>query len=259
VLLSAVSDLSPMSDDAIRIVRALRETRAVADGQLRVTGPAARNLDINEFIGAHAPLAVAFVMGVSGFVLFLALGSVLLPLKAILMNLLSISASFGALVFIFQDGHFASLLGFEARPIEPSLPVLLFCCVFGLSMDYEVLLLERIREEYRRGATNTVAVAEGLEKSASQITSAAAIMVTLFSVFGFTEVVLLKAVGVGLAIAVALDATVVRLLIVPATMRLFGDLNWWAPQWTRRWFGPTRAPATGRVSSPGLPAFPPEK
>jgi RND superfamily putative drug exporter len=142
------------------------------------------------------------------------------------MNLVSIAGSFGALVWIFQDGH---LFGVQPHPLEPAVPVLLFCCLFGLSMDYEVLLLSRIRESYLRSGDNTQAVVDGLEHTAGLITSAAAIMVAVFGAFALARVVALQAVGVGMALAVALDATLVRLLLVPATMRLFGKLNWWAP------------------------------
>jgi len=155
------------------------------------------------------------------------LRSVLLPLKAVVMNLLSIAASFGALVWIFQDGHLASLLAFEPAPLDPTLPVLLFCTVFGLSMDYEVLMLARMKEEYVRTGDNRWAVAEGLKRSGGLITGAAAIMVTVFAAFALARVIVVKAMGVGLALAVALDATLIRILIVPATMRLLGDWNWW--------------------------------
>ena len=130
--------------------------------------------------------------------------------------------------------HLAGLLGFEPAPIEPTLPVLLFCALFGLSMDYEVLLLSRMQEEYRRTGDNTHAVAEGLERSGRLITSAAAIMVSVFTAFALARVVLIKAMGLGMAIAVALDATLVRVLIVPSTMRLLGELNWWAPRPLRK-------------------------
>jgi RND superfamily putative drug exporter len=163
-------------------------------------------------------------------VLFLLLGSIVLPLKAVVMNLLSISASFGALVFVFQDGHFANLLGFTPSPIDPSTPVIMFCIVFGLSMDYEVLLLSRIQEEYRKTGDNTHSVAEGLERSGRLITGAAAIMVGVFAAFGLAEILLIKAIGLGMALAVAIDATLVRALVVPATMRLLGKWNWWAPR-----------------------------
>jgi hypothetical protein len=170
--------------------------------------------------GPGIEVAIGFVMLATYITLFFLLGSVLLPLKAVVMNLLSITGSFGALVWIFQDGHFSRLLGFAPAPIDPSLPVVLFCTVFGLSMDYEVLLLSRIQEEYQRTGDNTRAVAEGLERSGRLIMSAALIMIAVFAAFALAEVVLIKAIGLGMAIAVALDATIVRVLIVPATMRL---------------------------------------
>jgi RND superfamily putative drug exporter len=132
-------------------------------------------------------------------------------------------------VWIFQEGHLSNLLGFTPQSIDPSIPVILFSIVFGLSMDYEVLLVSRIHEEYVRTGDNTAAVAAGLERSGRLITGAAAIMVTVFLAFGLAEVVIIKAIGIGLAIAVAIDATLVRALVVPAVMRLLGDFNWWAP------------------------------
>lgn len=144
------------------------------------------------------------------------------------MNLLSIGGAFGALVWIFQKGH--GIAG-DGGPLEPALPVLLFCVLFGLSMDYEVLLLTRMKEVWERTHDNARAVGEGLEKTGGLVTSAAAIMVSVFLAFSLAEVVLIQAVGVGMAIAVALDATLVRVLLVPATMRLFGDANWWGPSW----------------------------
>jgi RND superfamily putative drug exporter len=152
----------------------------------------------------------------------------------VVLNFLSIGASFGALVWIFQEGHLANLLGFTPQSIDPSIPVILFSIVFGLSMDYEVLLVSRIHEEYVRTGDNTAAVAAGLERSGRLITGAAAIMFTVFMAFGLAEVVIIKAIGIGLAIAVAIDATLVRALVVPAVMRLLGDLNWWAPHPLRR-------------------------
>jgi RND superfamily putative drug exporter len=207
-------------------VRAIRAQPSAGDGTIFVGGQTARDLDASEFIKARAPRAIGFIVGVTFVVLFLLLGSVVLPVKALVMNLLSITGSFGALVWVFQDRH---LLGVEPQPIDPSVPVLLFCVLFGLSMDYEVLMLSRIRESYLSSGDNTAAVADGLEKTAGLITSAAAIMVAVFAAFALTGVVLLKAVGFGMALAVALDASLVRVLLVPATMRLFGDANWWAP------------------------------
>jgi len=167
-------------------------------------------------------------------VLFVLLGSVVLPFEAVVMNFLSITGSFGALVWIFQEGHLQHVLDFQPGPLEPALPVLLFCTLFGLSMDYEVLLLSRIREEWQRTGDNRRSVAEGLERTGSLITSAAAIMVAVFAAFALARIVVVKAMGVGMAIAVTLDATLVRVLIVPAVMRLFGNLNWWAPRSLRK-------------------------
>jgi len=237
-VLAAVTDAAPDSDAARSIVHAIRAERRVGDGALIVTGQTANDLDTTAFILDHTPAAVAFVMLVTYLILLFALRSIVLPIKAVVMNLLSITGSFGALVWIFQDGHLSGLLGFEAGPIEPTLPVLLFCAIFGLSMDYEVLLLSRIREEWDRTGDNRHAVAEGLARSGHLITSAAAIMVAVFVAFAAARVTVVKAMGVGMALAVALDATIVRVLLVPATMRLFGSLNWWAPRWLRRDPGP---------------------
>ena len=227
-VLNAVSALDGSSDGARTILKQIR-AQTVPGTRLLVTGATAFDVDVIGFILNRTPLAVGFVVAVTYVVLFLLTGSVVLPLKAVLMNLLSVSASFGALVFIFQDGHGAGLLGFTPQSLDPSIPVILFSIVFGLSMDYEVLLVARIHEEYRRTGRNRESVAEGLEKSGRLITGAAAIMVAVFLAFGLAEVVLIKAIGVGLAIAVALDATVVRALLVPSVMRILGDWNWWAP------------------------------
>jgi RND superfamily putative drug exporter len=195
-----------------------------------VGGATAIDVDVINFIIDRTPLAIIVVVLVTYLLLFLQTGSVVLPLKAIILNFLSIGASFGALVWVFQEGHFANLLGFTPQSIDPSIPVILFSIVFGLSMDYEVLLVSRIHEEYVRTGDNTAAVATGLERSGRLITGAAAIMFAVFMAFGLAEVVIIKAIGIGLAIAVAIDATIVRSLVVPAVMRLLGDANWWAPR-----------------------------
>ncbi len=238
VVLQVLTEAPPASDAARRLVRTIRGRRSVADGTVIVTGQTADDLDVGAFIRARASTAVAFVVAMTYLVLLVLLRSVLLPLKAVLMNFLSIGASFGALVWIFQDGHGAGFLRFEPGPIDPTLPVLLFCTVFGLSMDYEVLMLTRMHEEFERTGDNTHAVAEGLERTGRLITSAAAIMVSVFAAFALATVVAMKAMGVALAVAVALDATLVRVLVVPATMRLLGDANWWAPAVLKRWLGP---------------------
>jgi RND superfamily putative drug exporter len=235
VLIQATSNANESSDAAREILRAIRADRGVGDGgRVLVGGATAIDVDVIRFIFDRTPWAVGFVILVTYFVLFLLTGSVVLPLKAVVLNMLSIGASFGALVWIFQEGHLSNLLGFTPQSLDPSIPVILFSIVFGLSMDYEVLLVSRIHEEYVRTGDNTVAVASGLERSGRLITGAAAIMFTVFMAFGLAEVVIIKAIGVGLAIAVAIDATLVRALVVPAVMRLLGDVNWWAPRPLRR-------------------------
>jgi RND superfamily putative drug exporter len=228
-LIGVVTNKQYTSDDARSIVKAVRAER-VPDGQVQATGGTAFDLDIVNYILERTPVAVGTVLLVTYVVLFLLTGSVVLPLKAVLTNLFSISASFGAMVWIFQEGHFSQLLGFSPQSIDPSIPVILFSIVFGMSMDYEVLLISRIQEEYRRTGDNQAAVAMGLEKSGRLITGAAAIMVAVFLAFALADVVIIKAIGVGLAIAIAVDATVVRILIVPSIMRILGRANWWAPR-----------------------------
>ncbi|HEY8862911.1 MAG TPA: MMPL family transporter [Candidatus Dormibacteraeota bacterium] len=243
VRLYVVTNKPPTSDEARAIVKAARAEH-VAGGQVLATGQTAFDLDVVNFILERTPTAVGTVILITYVVLFLLTGSVVLPLKAVLTNLFSISASFGAMVWIFQQGHLSQQLGFSAQSIDPSLPVILFSLVFGMSMDYEVLLISRIQEEYRRTGDNQAAVAMGLEKSGRLITGAAAIMVAVFLAFGLAEVVIIKAIGIALAIAVAIDATIVRVLIVPAVMRLLGRTNWWAPlplAWLHRRIGAGKA------------------
>jgi len=229
VVFNVVTQKGIYSDEARQLVRSIRALPAPPDAAIAVTGFTAIDLDTVDFIASHTPAALAYIVAATMLVLFFLLGSVILPLKAVIMNLLSISASFGAIVWIFQDGHLAAQLGFTPGSIDPTLPVIMFCTVFGLSMDYEVLLLSRMQEEYLKTHDNTGAVAMGLEKSGRLITGAAAIMVGVFAAFALADIVLIKAIGLGMALAVAIDATLVRALVVPATMRLLGDLNWWAP------------------------------
>ncbi len=229
-LLNVVSNLDPSTDAARDIVTTIRAHNTLADGgQVLVDGQTAGDIDVIAFIKARLLVAAGFVLLVTYVVLFLMTRSVILPLKAVLTNLLSISASFGALVWIFQQGHLSNVLHFTPQSIDPTVPVILFALVFGLSMDYEVLLLARIQEVWRRTGDNTRAVAEGLELSGRLITGAAAIMVTTFLGFGLADVVLIKSIGIGIAVAIAVDATLVRALLVPAIMRLLGTRNWWSP------------------------------
>ena len=235
VLFDVVTNEKFGTDEARQTVKDIRALTPPPDAQLLVTGFSAIDLDTVTFIIDRTPIAIGYIMLATMLVLFLLLGSVVLPIKAVIMNLLSISASFGALVWVFQEGHLSDQLGFAASgSIDPTLPVIMFCTIFGLSMDYEVLLLSRVQEEYARLGDNTAAVAEGLQRSGRLITGAAAIMVSVFAAFGLAEILIIKAIGLGMALAVAIDATIVRTLVVPATMRLLGRANWWAP-------GPLRA------------------
>ena len=187
--------------------------------------------------------------------------SLLVPLKAVIMNILSIAATYGVLVVIFQWGWGADLIGIDTGPIEAIVPLMLFAIIFGLSMDYEVFLLSRIREEYDKTGDSATAVADGLAKTAQVITAAAAIMVVVFGSFVFEDDRTGKLFGIGFALAVLLDATIVRMLLVPATMELLGDKNWWMPsmarphhpQAQRRWPRPRHEPPPTPATSPAPP------
>jgi len=191
--------------------------------------------------------------------LFLAFGSVLLPVKAIAMNLLSLTASFGALVWIFQQGHLAGLLGFTPTgTIEATLPILMLAIAFGLSMDYEVFLLSRIREQWDRTGDNTTAVATGLQRTGAIITSAALLLVIVIGAFSTSGITFIKMIGAGMIIMLLLDATVVRTLLVPATMRLLGRYNWWAPRPLARLWDRYRHREHGQPVAPAGPPLVPK-
>jgi putative drug exporter of the RND superfamily len=230
VRLDVISPIDPALPQATSLIPTLR---AIAPGDgvtAQVGGTAAAGHDFLIAQGSRAPYAVALTLIASAIVLFLLFGSIFIPLKAVLMTLLSISASFGALVWIFQEGNLANVLHFNALGYTiAGNPIIMFSVIFGLSMDYEVLLLSRIQEAYRRTGDNTASVAEGLVKTAGVITGAALVMVTVFAAFALADTITIKSIGVGMAIAVLLDATIIRVLLVPATMRLMGRWNWWAP------------------------------
>ena len=196
-----------------------------------VTGEAAYTLDIVTFYANGMPLVMAFVLTLSFLLLLVAFRSIVIPIKAILLNLLSTGAAYGVLVWVFQDGHLTDVLGFKPGPIEGFIPVFIFTILFGLSMDYHVFILTRIKEARDRGLSSNEAVARGIAITSGTITSAAAIMVAVFGVFVTLELTIIKQLGLGLAVAVFLDATVVRSVLLPATMRLLGDWNWWLPRW----------------------------
>jgi putative drug exporter of the RND superfamily len=230
VIVAVHSHLSAASDEARALVRRIRSDHPPIDADLMMTGPTAFDLDFIDVVHAATPAAIGFVVIATYIALFLLLRSMLLPLKAIVMNLLSITASYGALVWIFQEGHFAGWLGFTPAPIETPIPLIMFCIIYGLSMDYEVLLLARTHEEWLRTGDNATAVVESLAHTGRLITGAAAIMAGVFFGFGVANsVTMIKAMGIGMGIAVIVDATIVRALLVPATMHLLGRWNWWAP------------------------------
>ena len=235
VRLDAISPISPSQPKATDLIPTIRAVDAGDGITTAVGGTTAAGFDFLASQSARAPWAVGLTLLASGVILFLLFGSVVIPVKAIVMTLLSITASFGALVFIFQEGNFSNILNFT--PIGYTVagnPIIMFAVLFGLSMDYEVLLLSRMQEAYRRTGDNRASVAEGLAQTAGVITGAAMIMVTVFAAFALADVLTIKAIGVGMAIAVFIDATIIRVLLVPATMRLMGKWNWWAPGFMAR-------------------------
>jgi RND superfamily putative drug exporter len=225
----------PDSDAGRALVAEVRAIPPPAGADVLTAGLPSRSADFMDSFRNSVPTAVLIVMIVTGGVLFLTFGSVFLPVKAVLMSLISVSASFGALVWIFQQGHLSEQLGFEASgAIGAWLPLIMFAILFGLSMDYEVLLLSRIRERYLATGDNTRAVAEGIGITGGIITGAALIMVAVFAAFALSSIIFIKALGITMSIAVLVDATIVRGLLVPAFMRLMGWVNWWAPAWLQR-------------------------
>jgi RND superfamily putative drug exporter len=199
-----------------------------------VTGGPAYRLDLLQRINDGIPKVVGFVMIVTYFILLMAFRSILLPLKAVVMNLLSLGASMGIVVTVFQKGFLADVLHITSTGyVSATLPVIIFCVVFGISMDYEVFLISRIAEEYEKTGNNENSTAEGLKKTGSLITSAALILIVVVGAFIFTDIEIIKALGLGLTLAVLIDATLIRILIVPSLMKLLGRANWWAPQWIK--------------------------
>ena len=227
-LLHGVTEANPYTEEAHAAVDEVRTVDAPEGVSFLVGGLSAGQKDFISSLYGKAPYAAAFVLGVTYLILLVTFRSVFIPLKAVIVNILSLTASFGAMVFVFQDGNLSGLLNFTPLGfVDATLPILMFCTIFGVSMDYEVFLLSRIRESYENGDSNTASVAKGLVATAGIITSAAAIIIVVTGAFAFTGIVLTKAVGLGLAVAVFVDATVIRVLLVPATMRILGDWNWW--------------------------------
>ncbi|MEV4381053.1 MMPL family transporter [Streptosporangium sp. NPDC049644] len=235
VRLAVRYDRDPMSDEARALVDRIRELPPEPNFQdVVVGGPTAAQLDLQASLRATLPWTALVVCLMTGLLLFAAFGSILLPVKAILMNVVSLGASFGVIVWAFQDGHLASVLGFTPTgSIEATITVLILAVVFGLSMDYELFLLSRVRAEWLRTGDNTVAVAVGLERTGGVITSAALLLLVVIGAFSTAGITIVKMLGVGMFVAIVVDATLVRALLVPATMRLMGEANWWLPSFLR--------------------------
>jgi putative drug exporter of the RND superfamily len=231
--LSIVPLVEAYSEAGEHLAEAVRDTPAPFP--VLVTGPSAELVDSKESLFRLLPIALALVALATFVLLFLMFGSILVPIKALILNVLSLSATFGALVWIFQDGNLSGALDFTATGTLPaSVPLLLFCIAFGLSMDYEVFLLSRIKEEHDRTGDNTASVAIGLERTGRLVTAAAVLISVVFIAFATSGVSFIKIFGIGLAIAVLMDAFVIRATLVPAFMRIAGEANWWAPRWLRR-------------------------
>jgi RND superfamily putative drug exporter len=205
-----------------------RAASAAAD----VGGFTAESRDFNDTMKSHLPLVFAFVLTAAFLLLLVTFRSIVIPIKAILLNLLSVGAAYGVLVWIFQDGHLQSLLGFHSNgAIVPWMPIFLFVVLFGLSMDYHVFILTRIREAFDGGRSTEEAVTHGIKTTAGVVTSAAVVMISVFAIFATLSLLMFKQLGVGLAVAVLVDATIIRGVLLPATMKLLGDWNWYLPRW----------------------------
>jgi RND superfamily putative drug exporter len=239
VIWNVVPTTGPQDHDTTELVNRLRGDvlPPVEDDigtQVNVTGSTAVNLDFSDYLTDRYPYFFTAVLGLSFLLLMVVFRSLLVPLKAVIMNLLSIGAAYGVVVALFQWGWLSDVTGVQPAPIEPWVPMMLFAIVFGLSMDYEVFLLSRVREEWRNTGDSRTSVADGLAATAKVITAAALIMVVVFGSFILENERVVKLMGTGLAVAILLDATIVRLLLVPATMELLGDRNWWLPRWLDR-------------------------
>jgi RND superfamily putative drug exporter len=222
---------SPQSVALVEALRAVEHPGLL----VRVGGPTAGAVDLNQAMRTAGPFAALLVAAANLAILLVAFRSVVVPVKAIVMNVLSLGASYGVLVWLFQDGNLADWLGVEVLDgIDPNIPLVMFAVVFGLSTDYEVFLLSRMQEEWRRTRDNASSVIAGLARTGRIITSAALILLVVVGAFAAGDLVYVKQMGVGMVTAIALDVTIVRALLVPATMQLLGEWNWWAPRWLRR-------------------------
>jgi RND superfamily putative drug exporter len=246
----------PYTPQARAIVGNVRDVAGPAGATVQTGGQTAALADELSSLGHTLPFMALAVVLATFLLMFLAFGSLVLPLQAIVMNILSLSAMFGVVTWIFQDGHLSGLLGFTPNgTISPTIPVLMFAIMFGLSMDYQVFLLSRIRERYDIIRDNTAAIASGLQRTGGVITSAALLLVIVIGLFSLSSITFIKMLGIGMIVALILDATLVRMLLVPAVMRLVGDANWWAPAPLRRFYArhgirEDDGPAPGAIEEP---------
>jgi RND superfamily putative drug exporter len=259
-VLQAFPTSSPQSEATTELVHELRDEvlPAVTDGAgttALVGGRTAFDVDFADVLSSRLPWFIGAVLLLSFVLLLVVFRSVLVPVKAVVMNLLSIGAAYGLMVMVFQWGWFGDVVGVSPAPIEPWAPMMLFAVVFGLSMDYEVFLLSSIREQYDRTGDSSAAVVEGLASTARVITAAAAIMVCVFASFVVADSRPLKLMGLGLSAAILVDATIVRMVLVPATMELLGRRNWWLPGWLDRLL--PRVAVEGHGTSTHAPAAAP--
>jgi RND superfamily putative drug exporter len=249
-LMTLVPTTSPQAEATSALVNRLRDHVIPAavtgtDLDVKVTGTTAANIDLTNFLGRRVLVFFGVVLGLSFVLLLMVFRSLLVPFKAVIMNMLTMAATYGVVVAVFQWGWGGDFLRIAGAPIEPFIPMILFAIVFGLSMDYEVFLLSRVREEYARTNDAVESVADGLAATARVITAAAAIMVVVFGSFVLEDDRVLRMFGLGMAVAVLLDATLVRMLLVPATMELLGARNWWMPRWLDRLVPRLRGERTG--------------
>jgi RND superfamily putative drug exporter len=232
--ISVVPKVEPHSAAGERLVNDIRATPEPF--RFTVTGESATLVDTKESVLSRLPWTLALIALATFVLLFLMTGSLLVPVKALALNVLSLTATFGAMVWIFQEGHFSDALGFTPTgTIDIFTPILMFCIAFGMSMDYEVFLLSRIKEEYDLNRDNEHAVEVGLQKTGRIVTAAALLLTIVFAGIATSEVSIVQLFGVGLSLAVLVDAFLIRATLVPAFMRLAGRLNWWSPRWLRRW------------------------
>ncbi|MFL2954100.1 MAG: MMPL family transporter [Candidatus Thalassarchaeaceae archaeon] len=222
------------TDEAEALIGDLRVHTETSEQEVLVGGWSSFEVDMKEHLSDRIPIVLAFVLILTMALVWLQVRSIVVPIKAVLMNILSVSASFGLIVVVFQDGLLSEALNFSPQPLDLMVPPLVFGIAFGLSMDYEVLMLSRIHEAWNETGDNTLAVATGLQASGSLITGAAAIMIAVFSGFIFADVMIIKSIGFALAVAVFVDATIVRAIVVPSAMRLMGKANWWSPTFKKK-------------------------